>query len=101
MRAEGLCDRCAEKLFRGHKCPATIYLHAMKELWDLLALEELPNTNEEETTDQLLLALSHDAQMGSQGHQTIQFRGVVHGKPVVVLVDSGSSASFLAASIAT
>lgn len=64
-RAQGLCDRCAKKWFRGHKCPATIQLHAMQELWDLLALEELPDTTEQESTEQLLLALSHDAQMGS------------------------------------
>jgi len=71
----------------------------MQELWDLLALEESPDSSEE-PTEQLLLALSHDAQMGSQSHRTIQFQGTIHGKPVVVLVDSGSSASFLAASVA-
>ena len=71
----------------------------MQELWDLLALEELPESSEE-PAEQLLLALSHDAQMGSHSHRTIQFQGTIHGKSVVVLVDSGSSSSFLAASVA-
>jgi hypothetical protein len=42
------------------------------------------------------LALSNDA----QGHWTIQFQGTILGYPVAVLVDSGSSASFLVASVA-
>lgn len=42
------------------------------------------------------MALSNDA----QGHWTIQFQGTILGYPVAVLVDSGSSASFLAASVA-
>lgn len=99
-RAQGLCDRCAEKWFRGHKCPPTVQLHAIQELWDLLDLDELPESPAESQTEQVLLALSHDAQRGSQGIKTIQFNGVVHGRLVVVLVDSGSSSSFLAASVA-
>jgi hypothetical protein len=71
----------------------------MQEVWDLFALEELSEPNDTEATDQILLALSHDAQMGSNSVRTIQFQGTVHGKPVVVLVDSGSSSSFLAASV--
>jgi hypothetical protein len=35
-RARGLCDRCAEKWFRGHKCPNTVQLQAIEEVWDLL-----------------------------------------------------------------
>jgi len=38
--------------------------------------------------------------MGSHGHRTIRFHGSIAGHPIVVLVDSGSSASFLAASVA-
>jgi hypothetical protein len=87
-RAQGLCDRCVEKWFRGHKCPPTVQLHAIQELWDLLALDELPESSAENQTKQVLLALSHDAQRGSQGIKTIQFNGAVHGRPVVVLVDS-------------
>jgi hypothetical protein len=41
-RARGLCDFCAEKWFRGHKCSPTIPLHAMQEIWDLFQLEDLP-----------------------------------------------------------
>lgn len=70
----------------------------MQEVWDLFHLEELPESPEE-PTEQLNLAISHDARMGSQGPRTIQFQGSVHGLSVVVLLDSGSSASFLAESV--
>jgi hypothetical protein len=105
-RARGLCDFCAEKWFKGHKCAPTILLHAMQEVWDLLQLEAMPDPSVEMTDtpdtspEHLFLALSHAAQMGSQGRKTIQFRGSISGIPVTVLVDSGSSASFLAASVA-
>jgi predicted aspartyl protease len=101
--ARGLCEVCAEKWVRGHKCAATIQLHAMQEIWNMFPEEDddtEPFTNTEPAPEQLLLALSHDAQMGSQGHRTIQFNGFVHGHAVVILVDSGSSASFIAASVA-
>lgn len=61
---------------------------------------EDPEDSPETPTEQLLLALSHDARMGSHGHHTIRFHGNMVGHPIVVLVDSGSSASFLAASVA-
>jgi hypothetical protein len=39
-RARSLCDRCAEKWFPGHKCASTVQLHAIEEVWDLLAVPE-------------------------------------------------------------
>jgi hypothetical protein len=72
----------------------------MQEVWDLFQLEELPEPTEE-PVEQLNLAISHDAHMGSQGPRTIQFQGSIQGQSIVVLIDSGSSASFLAESIAS
>ena len=56
--------------------------------------------NPETPDEQLFLAISHEAQRGSHGRRTIQFLVSVSNIPVTVLVDSGSSASFLATSIA-
>lgn len=98
-RARGLCERCVEKWVHGHKCAATIQLHAIQEMRELFNVEE-PEDSPEAPTEQLLLALSHDARMVSHGHRTIRFHGTIAGQPIVVLVDSGSSASFLAASVA-
>lgn len=75
-------------------------------MWDLFHLEafsELPEEEQEspgESSEQLFLALSSDAQRGSHGRQTIQFNGSIHGLSITVLINPGSSASFLAASVA-
>ncbi|CAD6266826.1 unnamed protein product [Miscanthus lutarioriparius] len=98
-RARGLCERCAEKWVRGHKCAATVQLHAIQEIWDMFSIDE-PVEMAVDATEQLLLALSHDARMGSQTHRTISFNGSIQGMHIVVLVDSGSSVSFLSASVA-
>lgn len=72
-RAWGLCDICAEKWFRGHKCAATIPLQAMQEVWNLFQTEDLSDrTDVEQDTlvaspEQLFLALSSDALRGSRG----------------------------------
>jgi hypothetical protein len=106
LRARGLCDICAEKSVRGHKCAPTISLQAMQEVWDLFQLESISEGSDVEQDspgdppEQFFLALSLDALRGSRGRQTIQFQGVVHGQSVTILIDSGSSASSLAASIA-
>ena len=97
--ARGLCEVYADKWVRGHKCAATVSLQAMQEVWDFFNIEPA-SKDTDESDEQLLLALSHDARMGSHGQRTIRFHGTVHGLSVVVLIDSGSSSSFLAASIA-
>jgi hypothetical protein len=105
-RARGLCDFCAEKWSHGHKCAPTIPLNAMQEIWDLFQLSVVSEEQSDdiEATDtpdkQLFLPISSEAQRGSNGHHTIQFLGSIGNIPVIVLVDSGSSASFLATSIA-
>lgn len=71
----------------------------MQEVWDFFNIEPTSEYTDE-PDEQFLLALSHDARMGSHGQRTIRFHGTVHGLAVVVLIDSGSSSSFLAASIA-
>lgn len=64
----------------------------------MLSIEQSKDTLED-SLQQLFLALSHDARMGSNGHRTIRFHGI-QGIPIVILLDSWSSSSFLVASIA-
>lgn len=44
----------------------------MQKVWDLFNLEEPPKL-EDEFGEQLMLALSHDARMGSHGHGLFDF----------------------------
>jgi hypothetical protein len=77
QRARGLCDVCAEKWVRGHKCAPTIPLQAMQEVWDLFQLEAMSEGSDVEqdspgdSSEQIFLALSSDAMRGSRGRQTI------------------------------
>jgi hypothetical protein len=34
--ARGLCDRCMEQWMPDHKCPNTVQLQAIEEVWDML-----------------------------------------------------------------
>ena len=56
-RAQGLCDRCAEKWFPGHKCASTVQLHAIEEVWDLLAVPESV-VDAPDQLEQIMMALS-------------------------------------------
>lgn len=92
--AKGLCDRYAEKWTRDHKCVATVPLYALQEIWDFFQLED-SQVDEESVSDQVFLAISHDIVFGSQGSKTIQISSILLGIPVMILIDSGSSAPFL------
>jgi hypothetical protein len=78
QRARGLYERCAEKWVHDHKCAATIQLHTLQEIWDFLNIDE-PAEFAEDSPEQLLLAISHDARMGSQSHRTMRFNGSIKG----------------------
>jgi hypothetical protein len=100
-RARGLCDRCADKWVLGHRCAPIVQLHALEELWELI--EEKPSTNEVDTglsPPGGLLSLSLSAVLGIPSRQTIQFSGKCQGHPIVLLVDSGISHSFVSSTLA-
>jgi hypothetical protein len=100
-RARGLCDRCADKWVSGHRCAPTVQLHALEELWELI--EDKSSTNEVDTglsPPGELLSLSLSAVSGIPSRRTIQFSGECQGHPIVLLVDSGSSHSFVSSTLA-
>jgi hypothetical protein len=77
-RGKGLCFKCGEKWGPQHKCPPTISLHAMEELWKCVTEgEELVFTSVEEDTniDDELMAISVQALTGTKGSKTIRLRG--------------------------
>ncbi|XP_076903968.1 uncharacterized protein LOC143559194 [Bidens hawaiensis] len=96
-RSEGLCFRCPEKYFPGHKCNPPQFL--------LIADNEPDNT--EPTTDSTLFALTDNtfnttqsnqffslstaAFFGISSPQALRVTGYIHNQPVQVLIDSGST----------
>lgn len=97
-RAKGLCEKCAEKWSYGHKCGAAAQLNAMEEVWKLCVDEECPSPVEEPIevqSEQLFMSISQSAWSGSTHHQTLKFQGCIQQQSLLILLDSGSSHTFL------
>lgn len=103
-RAKGLCFKCGEKWSPQHKCPPTVSLHAMEQLWQCVTegVElDIPITTEDSDSGDDLMAISIQAINGLEGSRTVRLRGHMHGKEVFMLVDSGSSHSFISKDMAS
>jgi hypothetical protein len=75
----------------------------VQELWELFQLEdEHPEyqVSSPTTSEELFLALSKAAVNGSDSPRTVKLSGSIQHGPVTLLVDSGSSASFISAQLA-
>ncbi|CAN6291984.1 unnamed protein product [Urochloa humidicola] len=109
-RARGLCDKCAEKWHPGHKCASTIQLNVVQELFELFN-EDSAQTLEDSAAvsppiehfsqDQLFLALSSYAVAGKEGPRTMKLQGIIQNLPMLILVDSGSSHTFISQRLAS
>ena len=97
-RSDGLCFRCPERYYPGHKCnPPQFLLIADNEPFD----HDEVNTNSTEnfptpatlqpTNPNQFFALSSAAFFGLSSAQALRVTGFINNKPVQVLIDSGST----------
>jgi hypothetical protein len=96
-KAKGLCMKYGEVYSPQHKCPKQVPLHVLEELWEIMDLtqdKEL-ESEEDEDSDAELLQLSLVAAHGTEGKRTIRLQGLIKHQEVHILVDSGSSGTFL------
>ncbi|WVZ95116.1 hypothetical protein U9M48_040918 [Paspalum notatum var. saurae] len=103
-RAKGLCQFCAEKWSKGHKCADTVQLNAMQEVLELFPVQadlQSDGSDSEQPTEQLFLTLSVAAISGASSPKTLCLQGEIQGIPVRILVDSGSSHTFISDHIAS
>ena len=106
LTAVGVCrleHKCGEKWSRDHSCAATVQLHMVQELWELFQLDDdLPElqSDMEAPSDHLFLAISKAAVNGISAARTVRFSGSIQHIPVSILVDSGSSTSFISCQLA-
>lgn len=97
-RAQGLCFKCGAKWFRGHHCAPMIHLNVVQEIYDLFQSSD-DNVDAQSVQSapdhQLMLHLSTAAVTGCPSPKTMCLLGSLQGHPISILVDSGSSHTFL------
>jgi hypothetical protein len=100
-RACGLCYHCAERWTYGHQCASTVQLHVIQELWELLPEEDqLSVGSAEDVNAQLCMCLSATAMPGTNSAKSMRLLGSMQGKEILILVDSGSSHTFVSTMLA-
>jgi len=78
-RAKGLCFKCGEKWGPGHKCPKTIPLNAVEEIWKLFddnsdCSVDCPPVDTNSGDD--LMHISVQAVKGTESSRTIRLQGI-------------------------
>lgn len=103
-RAQGLCYICVEKWSPTHKCAALVQLNVVQELFSLFLEGGAQESQEISILSYAkageLMAISVQAIQGSEPDGTMRMLGQVQGTEVLILVDSGSSGSFISSQIA-
>ncbi|KAL4366748.1 hypothetical protein GQ457_05G033260 [Hibiscus cannabinus] len=100
-RANNLCFKCGEKFTPGHQCK-------MKQLNSMEEEEGNEDTVEEEEQEEkepagieagnqgdTELEISMNALTGSIGYNTLRIPGIIKGRKLSILIDSGSTHSFV------
>jgi hypothetical protein len=100
-KANGLCFFCGDKFDPAHieVCPkrnkAQIHALALNDLDQTLSEETLNQLAVEDTLTEELYKLSLNAIAGTDTHECIKIRALVKNKIMLILLDSGSSHSFV------
>lgn len=104
-RAQRECFKCGDKYHQpGHKCAKSMPIHKVEELLDILMLQSGSEAEEDQPKsdsdgEASVMQISHCAAVGGTGKKTIRLQGWLNGKQVLILVDSGSSASFISTNV--
>ncbi|KAL4310801.1 hypothetical protein GQ457_01G015560 [Hibiscus cannabinus] len=98
-RAHNLCFKCGDKFQPGHQCKMK-QLNSMEEMEEDQAgfLPEVIHHSEPVLEDQLQEKdpeISINALTGNTGHSTLRIQGTIKGRSLSILVDTGSTHSFL------
>lgn len=94
-RALGLCYKCNAKWSKDHVCAPEVLL-AVEALWSGLGDEVFSSPEAlDAPSEQICLALSKAATQGCSSVRSVLFQGTVQNQSVTILLDSGSSSSFI------
>jgi len=98
-RAMGQCFKCGDKWSQAHKCSPTVQLHVVQEIWELFQLSMDDAVSQDQA--ELCMVLSPEAISGQVTPKTLKLFGSVQGHEVVILVDSGSTHTFISTALAS
>lgn len=93
-----MCFKCGESWGRDHSCPATIQLHVVEELLELMGADALGMHEEQENETVCLIslqALTEKIPVHDGTPSVLHIQGEVQGHQVMMLIDSGSTTSFM------
>lgn len=97
-RSKGLCFTCGEKWSKDHKCSTSVQLHVVQELVSLLQ-DEINSSEQVEVQDEkedlIAMAISQHAASGTEAAHSIRLRGWIQETELLMLIDSGSTNSFI------
>jgi hypothetical protein len=106
-KAHGLCFTCGEKWTgRAHKCPDQVPLHVIQEVVELFqgdcesGSEEGGTNNEQLAECVMAVQPTPDPSHVPKRRKTIRFRGFIGKQELSILLDSGSSGTFISESVA-
>lgn len=102
-KARGLCFICGERWGKDHVCKQEVQLHVVQEMVEFLQQIELSNTDDSTSQHSVhMITLSAAALGEDRGSavKTMQLRLQMQGLNMLFLVDSGSSHSFVNATVA-
>ncbi|KAK1607032.1 hypothetical protein QYE76_030705 [Lolium multiflorum] len=102
-RANNLCFRCGEKYDPTHQCAkkpgAELHAIEVEEQVEILSEEVLNLMELHDLAQAEQLSLSIHAMAGTEGAETLKLRALVGNQVLLILVDSGSSNTFINANM--
>lgn len=97
-KSKGLCFICGEKWAKDHQCKGSVQLHIVHEMLECMQLDEQPYFECEEAVGvgpHQAMCVSAAAMGKEEAAQTLQIAVTIQGISLQVLIDSGSTHSFL------
>lgn len=100
-RRNGLCFKCGNKWSKDHKCPPQVALHVIEELLDALEETDVDNVElDSEALEESVMVVGNSSLSDPSKRKTMKLCGSIGKNEVLILVDSGSVASFISTQLA-